>query len=78
MTTINISAKERELISEINQDESLLESALKHVRKLKKSKTQAPCQYSTKELKARLQRGRQALKDGDYKSQAEMRSKYTL
>lgn len=78
MATLDISAKERELITEINQDENLLESALSYVRKMKKSKRQAPCRYSTEELKTRLQRGCQALKEGDYKTQEEMRSKYIL
>ena len=78
MATLDISAKERELITEINQDKDLLEFALSYVREMKKSKLQTPCRYSTEELKTRLQRGRQALKEGDYKTQEEMRSKYIL
>lgn len=78
MTAIEIKAKEKELIQEINSDINLLELALAYVRNLKKVKTQAPCQYSVEELKVRLQKGRQAAKTGAYKTQAEMRNKYTL
>jgi anaerobic ribonucleoside-triphosphate reductase len=73
MTTIEIRAREEELIQEIDSDLSLLESALKYVRKLKQSKTKAPCQYSVEELKERLRKGRQAAKTGAYKTTSEMR-----
>jgi hypothetical protein len=78
MTTIEIKAREKELIQEIDSDLTLLESALNYVRKLKQSKTKAPCQYSVEELKERLRKGRQSAKSGVYKTQSEMRSKYTL
>lgn len=78
MTAIEIKAKEKELLQEINSDAGLLDSALKYVRKLKKTKEQAPCQYSVEELKVRLRKGRQAAKAGTYKTQSEMRSKHAL
>ena len=58
MTAIELKAKERELIQEIDHDANLLELALKYVRELKKTKQKAPCQYTTDELKARLREGR--------------------
>lgn len=64
MNTINISTKEIELIQEINKDANLLESALRYVRKLKKAKAKAPCQYSIEELKGRLARGREETRLG--------------
>lgn len=78
MTAIEFKAKEQELIQEINNDANLLESALKYVRNLKKNQEKVPCQYSIDELKTRLKKGRVAVKEGAYKTQSEMRSKYTL
>lgn len=78
MTAIEIKAKEKELIQEINSDASLLDSALKYVRKLKKSQQEAPCQYTVDELKTRLKKGRVAAKEGAYKTQSEMKNKYSL
>jgi hypothetical protein len=56
MKAIEIKAKERELIREINSDTVLLESALEYVRELKKSQLKYPCQYSVDELKVRLKK----------------------
>ncbi len=78
MKTIEIKTKEQELIREINSDADLLESALEYVRTLKKSQLKYPCQYSVDELKIRLKEGRKAIKTGNYKTQAEMRSKHAL
>ena len=78
MTAIEIKAKKQELIQEINNDANLLDSALKYVRKLKKSQQKAPCQYTVDELKTRLKNGRIAVKEGAYKTQSEMRSKHAL
>ena len=44
MTVIEIQAKERELIQEINCDANLLELALNYVRKIKSNQQVAPCQ----------------------------------
>ena len=78
MKAIEIKAKERELIREINSDTVLLESALEYVRELKKSQLKYPCQYSVDELKVRLKEGRKAVKARNYKTQSEMRSKHVL
>lgn len=78
MTTLELKAKEKELIQEINNDANLLDSALRYVRKLKKTQQEVPCQYSVDELKTRLKQGRIAAKEGAYKTQSEMRSKRTL
>ena len=79
MTALEIKAKEKELIQEINSDASLLDSLLQYVRKLKKSQQETPCQYTVDELKTRLKRkGRLAAKDEVYKTQSEMRNKYSL
>jgi len=78
MTAIEIKAKEQELMREINNDAGLLDSALRYVRKIKKTKSQAPCQYSIEELKGRLQNGRKAAKAGACKTQEEMRSKHSV
>jgi hypothetical protein len=37
-----------------------------------------PCQYSIDELKTRLEKARNSAKEGKYKTQSEMRSKYAL
>ena len=76
MTVAEIQAKERELIREINSDANLLESALTYIRKLKRNKQAAPCQYSIEELKGRLKKGRISAKEGVYKTQSEMRQKH--
>jgi hypothetical protein len=78
MTAIEIKAKERELIQEINNDANLLELVLQYVRKLKKTQQKAPCQYTIDELKARLKEGRISAKEGTCKTQSEMRQKHTL
>ena len=78
MTAVEIQAKERELIQEINSDANLLESALIYIRKLKKNQQVAPCQYSIEELKVRLKKGRISAKEGAYKTQSEMRQKHVL
>ena len=41
----------------------------------KKTKSQAPCQYTVDELKDRLSRGREAVKVGACKTQSEMKRK---
>ena len=76
MNVVEIQAKERELIQEINNDANLLELALTYIRKLKKNQQDAPCQYSIEELKERLKAGRIAAKEGVYKTQSEMRQKH--
>ena len=76
MTVIEIQAKERELIHEINSDANLLELALNYVRKIKSNQQVAPCQYSIEELKVRLKKGRISAKKGMYKTQSEMRQKH--
>lgn len=76
MKSIGLKAKERELMQEINSDATLLESALKYVRKLKKTQEKSPCQYTVEELKSRLKKGRVAAKERTYKTQSEMRSKH--
>lgn len=78
MTALEIKIKERELIQEINNDSTLLDAALQYVKMLKKTKLQPPCQYSIEELKCRLKEGRESIKNGAYKTQAEMRAKYIL
>ena len=64
MTAIKIKAKERELINEINSDISLLESASKYVRKLKKTKRQPPCRFTAEEKEAILLKGEKEAKKG--------------
>lgn len=54
MPTIEIEAKEQELIREIDSDASLLDSVLKFIRQLKKTQGKSPCQYTADELKVRL------------------------
>ncbi len=78
MAVAEIKAKERELLQEINNDDGLLESALKYVRELKKEKKQPPCQYTASELRDRLKKSREGAKAGIYKTQEEMRRKYSL
>ena len=78
MTVVEIQAKERELIQEINNDANLLELALIYIRKLKNNQQVTPCQYSIEELKVRLKQGRIAAKTGAYKTQSEMRQKHIL
>ena len=60
MTAIEI--KEKELIKEINSDSTLLDSALKYVRKLKKAKLHNPCQFTTEEKENILLKGEQDAK----------------
>jgi len=64
MTAIEIKAKERELIREIDHDTSLLESALKYVKRLKRKKQQMPCQFSAEEKENILLKGEQDAKKG--------------
>lgn len=64
MTAIEIKAKERELIKEIDSDSSLLDSALRYVRKLKKAKLQTPCQFTAVEKENILLKGEQDAKNG--------------
>ena len=64
MTTIEIKAKENELIREIGNDVNLLESALNYVRKLKKSEPQSPCIFTAKEKEAILLKGEDDAKNG--------------
>ena len=78
MTVIEIQAKERELIQEINSDANLLELALSYIRRLKNNQQVAPCQYSIEELKVRLKKGRISAKEGVHKTQSEMRQKHVL
>jgi len=59
MTAIEIKAKEQELIREINNDTTLLESALKYVKKLKRAKAQLPCQFTREEKENILLKGEQ-------------------
>ncbi|MFR9165042.1 MAG: hypothetical protein ACLVKO_01995 [Dysgonomonas sp.] len=64
MTTLELKAKERELLQEINSDTNLLNSALKYVKRLKKAKKQNPCQFSPEEKEAILLKGEQDAKKG--------------
>ena len=57
MTTIEIRAKENELIREINSNVNLLESALIYVRNLKKNILQYPCQFTAEEKENILLKG---------------------
>lgn len=78
MPVVKINNKERELIREINRDPKLLDSALQHVRELKQAQQLSSHQYSIDELKTRLEKARNSAKEGKYKTQSEMRSKYAL
>ena len=64
MTAIEIKAKEHELIREIGCDENLLESALKYIKKLKMTKQQPPCRFTTEEKEAILLKGEDDAKSG--------------
>jgi len=78
MATFEINLKEQELINEINNDATLLDFALQYVKRLKRTESIPPCQYSIEDLKDRLKSGRIAEKEGNYKSQEEMRRKHSL
>jgi len=64
MKIIDIKAKEKELIKEINSDSILLDSALEYVRKLKKTKLRKPCQFTAEEKEDILLKGEQDAKNG--------------
>ncbi|MDR0825522.1 MAG: hypothetical protein LBN74_10540 [Prevotella sp.] len=65
MKTIEIKIKEKELIREINNDTTLLDSALKYVKKLKRANQQKyPCQFTENEQEDILLKGEQDAKKG--------------
>lgn len=65
MTAIEIKAKEKELIKEINNDTNLLDSALKYIRRIKKkAATKQPCQFTSQEKETVLLKGEIDLKKG--------------
>jgi len=81
MTTIEIQAKKAELITSIINDvdnEEQLEAVSAYLKEVTSSVKEPPCQYSMEELKDRLKLGRIAEKEGNYKTQAEMRRKHSL
>ena len=78
MITIEVGAKEQELIREINSNPDLLDLTLEYIRNLKKSQQFPPCQYTVDELKERLKKGRASVKEGLYKTQSEMRQKHII
>ena len=63
MTTVEIKAKKKELIEEIGADESLLESAIEYVRKIKIRKKN-PCQFTPAEKEEILLKAEQDVKEG--------------
>ncbi|MCA4805166.1 hypothetical protein HX045_02160 [Myroides odoratimimus] len=75
---MGVSMKERELINEINHDENLLDLVIRYVKDLKKVEVESPCQYTVEEVKERIQIGMESLERGEYKSQNDMRSKYSI
>lgn len=59
MTILELKMKELELIREIADDETLLESALNYVKKLKKNRKKTPCQFTVSEKENILLKGEQ-------------------
>ena len=81
MTTLELQAKKAELITSIINDvnnEEQLEAVSTYLKEVVSTVKEPPCQYSREELKDRLKLGRIAEKEGNYKTQAEMRRKHSL
>lgn len=73
MTAIEIKAKEKELIKEINSDATLLDYALRYVKRKKRELKILECQFSLEELENELQQSEEDIKSGRVYSQEEIR-----
>ncbi|WP_163309065.1 hypothetical protein [Dysgonomonas sp. 521] len=73
MTTIEIKAKEKELIKEIDSDATLLDYALQYVKRKKRELKTLKCQFSPDELENELQQSEEDIEAGRVYSQDEMR-----
>ena len=74
MTAIEIKAKEKELIREINSDASLLDSALQYIKRKKKERNRLKCQFSKEELENELQKSEEDIQAGRVLTQEEVRN----
>lgn len=73
MTAIEIKAKERELLQEIDNDATLLDSALKYIKRKKRELNTLKCQFSLEELENELQQSEEDINSGRVYTQDEMR-----
>ncbi|MDR1182175.1 MAG: hypothetical protein LBL13_09395 [Bacteroidales bacterium] len=71
MTAIELNAKKIELIKEIDSEE-LLDKMLAYLHRLKKKGSKPPCQYTLDELKERIDRAEENIKQGEYLTHEEL------
>jgi uncharacterized coiled-coil DUF342 family protein len=71
MTVIELNAKKIELIEEIDSKE-LLDKMLAYLHLLKKKGSKSPYQYTLDELKERIDRAEENIKQGEYLTHEEL------